>query len=251
MARGTGEGTMGAADPARVPPSGPDRMRQAVAEYVAGIHEAYVRQSRTLPPAAQAAMPLLADAPLHVAAVGTRHLHVIATREPLGAGQRGTLASVSGEAGPLHWTLSFYDPVVIPGLGLVDERDGPAFDEVRRLLGVSTHVYHLTLSPQSGLSAHHAGHTGTGLANAHAIGVRELQAIERAAPGRASLVRELAGALAAGLPRAATLVARELAPDSAEVADLATTAAAGADVDAAEVRRAVLRAVRGEAGVAE
>jgi hypothetical protein len=226
-------------------PPGPERMRQAVADYVSGMHDAYVRQARALAPADQARMPLLGDAPLYVAAVGTRHLHIIGTREALGEGQRGTMAAVEGASGPLRWTLVFYDPVVVPALGLVDESEGPAFDEVRRVLGIGTQVYHLTLHPRSGLSPHHATHTGTGLANAHATAVREVEAIERAVGvEREPLVRELAGALAAGLPRAAALLARALAPADGAVATLAAAAEGGAPVDPAELRRAVLHAVR-------
>lgn len=228
--------------------AGPERMRQAVADYVTAVHDAYLRQARTLPPAGQATMPLLAGGQMHVAAAGTSQLHVIATREPLGGGQRGEMASVDGTAGPMRWRLAFYDPVVVPALGWVDERDGPAFEEVRRLLGIGTHLYHLTIQPGSGLTAHHAEHAGTGLANAHATAVREAQAIERAVeaadPNRAALAAEFAGALAAGLPRAAALLALALAPADERVEALAADARAGAPADAADLRRAVLHAVQ-------
>jgi hypothetical protein len=225
-------------------PAGPERMRRAVAEYVTAVHAAYVRQARTLPPAVQGSMPLMSGGPLFVAAVGTRHLHVIATREPLGGGQRGATATVDGEAPPIRWMLSFFDPVVLPALGLVDEHDGPAFAEVRRLLGIGTHVYHLTLHPQSGLGTHHAEHTGAGLANAHSTAARELDTIIRAVPDeQAPLASELGGALTSGLPRAATLIARELAPDDPAVAGLVAAAADGAPVDPADVRRALLGAL--------
>ena len=227
------------------PSPGPEQMRRAVADYVAGIHAAYVRQARTLSPVDQARLPLLGGAPLSVAAVGVRHLHVIATHEPLGPGQRGSVATVEGDSGPITWTLTFYDPVVVPALGLVDEDAGPAFDDVRRVLGIKTHLYHLTLHPRSGLSAHHAEHTGTGLANAHAAAARESASIERSVETRlAPLAREFGGALDAGLPRAAALVARSLAPGDETVADLADAAAAGAPVDPVALRRAVLDAVR-------
>jgi hypothetical protein len=219
-----------------------------VADYVSGMHDAYVRQARALAPADQARMPLLGDAPLYVAAVGTRHLHIIGTREALGEGQRGTMATIDGTSGPLRWTLVFYDPVVVPALGLLDESQGPAFEAIRHVLGIGTHVYHLTLHPKSGLSGHHATHTGTGLANAHATAVREVEAIERAVGAeRAPLARELAGTLDAGLPRAAALVARALAPADDAVATFAAAAAGGAPVDPAELRRAVLHAVRSDA----
>lgn len=224
----------------------PQRMREVVAEYVSAVHAAYVRQAQSLSPAAQARMPLLQDAPLEVAAVGVRHLHVVATRERLADGQRGTAAKMEGSAGPCRWTISFYDPIIIPPLGVLDETAGPAFDDVRRLLGIGTHIYHLTLSPSAVLSAHHAQHTGTGLANAHAVSVREFEAIARAVgPARAGVVRELEGSLHLGLARASALLARSLAPDDPTVSRLAVDAEAGGSVDAGELRRALLVAVSG------
>ena len=38
----------------------PRRMRQAMADFVAAVHEAYLAQARLLPPAEQARLPLLA-----------------------------------------------------------------------------------------------------------------------------------------------------------------------------------------------
>lgn len=220
-------------------------MRTVVADYVAALHAAYARQARTLTPATQGRMPLLSGERLHVAAAGTRHLHVIGTWERLGGGLRGAAATVDGETDGLRWTLSFFDPVIVPALGRVDEAGGPAFDEVRRVLGIATHVYHLTLAPASGLTLHHAEHTGTGLANAHATAARELDALARlVGPEREWLARELDGALAAGLPRAAALLARVLAPDDEAVSALAARADAGAAPDPTELRRTVLAAVR-------
>ena len=40
-------------------PSPAQRMRQAMADFVAAVHEAYLAQARLLPPAAQARLPLL------------------------------------------------------------------------------------------------------------------------------------------------------------------------------------------------
>jgi hypothetical protein len=225
---------------------GPERMRQAVADYVRWVHEAYVTAARTFPPAVQGRMPLLAGGPFSVAAVGTRHLHLVATREILGnaaATGHGPVVAVEGEAPPLRWTVHFFDPVVLPALGLLDERSGPAFDEVRRLLGIRTHIYHLTLQAAS-LAAHHAGHTGAGLAGAHAAAARDFEAIRAALDeARIGLANELEGALLAGLPRAAGLLARSLAPDDPEV----TRLAAQAVPDPAALRRAVLHAVRAAA----
>jgi hypothetical protein len=219
-------------------------MRAAVADYVREVHEAYVRQARLLPPAVQGRLPLLADAPLHVAAIGTRHLHLVATREALGGGPRGDVATVDGEAGPIRWRLHYYDPVVVPALGLVDERDGPAFAEVRAAVGLRTYVYHLSLRPPADLASHHASHTGTGLAGAHAAAARDFDTIRRAVGSELiGLAEELEGASVAGLARAAGLVARQLVPgDPAVVAAAGPVTGGAPDLEA--LRRTVLAAVR-------
>lgn len=224
-------------------PNGPERMRSAVADYVREVHAAYLRTIGTHAAAVQGRMPLLSPEPLSVAAVGARYLHLIATRERLGDGARGTIASVAGEAGPIRWTVHFYDPSVVPALGLLDERDGPAADAVREAIGLRTHLYHLTLRPPADLAAHHAGHTGAGLAGAHAQAAREFDAVARSMPLRTALANEFEGASVAGLPIAAALLARAIAPYDASV-----TAAAGpagtAPTDLAGLRKAVLAAVR-------
>lgn len=214
-------------------------MRQAVADFVVAIHEAYLRQARLFPPAVQGRLPLVAGGRFWVAAVGARHLHLLATSEPLGAASAKEVA-VHGSAVPLAWTLRFYDPVVLPELGLLAETEGPAVEEVRRLLGVRTALYHLTLNPPFELAEHSAGHTGTGLANGHAAESREYEAIRSAAPGRERMVEEMEGAAQAGLVLAQALLAREIAPGDAEVARLA----AEPRPDPQELRRAVLQAVR-------
>ncbi len=147
-------------------------MRQAMADFVAAVHEAYLAQARLLPPAAQARLPLLQAPRLTVAAAGARNLHVIGTAEsfPAPVGQE---VELTGEADGLAWELRFFDPVVLPVLGLVAEADGPAPDEVRRVLGVGTYLYHLVVEPGSQLTPHHATHAGTGLASAHAAAARE------------------------------------------------------------------------------
>lgn len=228
----------------REPLPGPERMRRAVADYVQAVHTAYVRAARLLPPAVQGRLALMSARSFSVAAVGARHLHVVATTERL-EGPSGREAEVQGEAPPLAWTLRFYDPVVIPSLGLLDESPGPALDQVRSLLGVRTYLYHLTLQPSGHLGEHHAGHAGTGLANAHAAGAREFDAIRRAVPGRERLVDEMEGAALAGLVHAQRLLATAIVPGDPEVA-----AAAGREpADPEGLRRAVLRAVRGSAPV--
>jgi hypothetical protein len=172
-----------------------------------------------------------------VAAAAARNLHVIGTSEsfPAPVGQE---VEVTGEADGLTWELRFFDPVVLPVLGLVAEADGPAPEEVRRVLGVGTYLYHLVVEPGSQLTLHHATHAGTGLASAHGAAARELETIRsRAVPGHQDLVDELAGATTAGLVRAQSLLARELAPGDPAVA---------AATDPAAIRAALVKALRGD-----
>jgi len=214
-------------------------MRAAVADYVSAVHTAYARQARLLPPAAAGRLPLVRATPFWVAAVGVRHLHLVATREPLEA-LHSKEVSVEGESAPLRWTVRFYDPVVIPGLGLVAEADGPAIDEVRGLIGVRTALYHLTLRPPAELAQHHGIHAGTALAHGHAAASHDFEAIRHAAPGREGLVDELEGAAIAGLVRAQGLLARAIAPGDTDVEVIASRLRPDPD----ELRRAVLKAVR-------
>jgi hypothetical protein len=205
-----------------------------MAEFVAAVHDAYLAQARLLPPAEQARLPLLAAGRLTVAAAGARNLHVIGTAErfPAPVGQE---VEVTGEADGLAWGLRFFDPVVLPVLGLVAEADGPDPEEVRRVLGVGTYLYHLVVEPGSQLTSHHATHAGTGLASAHAVAARDLEAIRAHAPGRQELVDELAGATTAGLVRAQALLAQAIAPGDQAVA---------AASDPAALRTALLAALR-------
>ncbi len=220
----------------------PERMRKAVADYVAACHAAYLRHAELLPPAVRGRLPLIAAGRFTVAAVGARYLHIVGTAERL-EDPRGREASVDGEVGPLRWSLRFYDPVVLPALRLLDESEGPAGREVRGLLGVRTFLYHLTVQPPAELGEHHAGHTGAGLAGAHAASAREFDAIRNAARGREGLVDEMEGAAVAGLRRAQALLARAIVPGDAGV-----EAAASKDPpDPDELRRAVLHAVRAAA----
>jgi hypothetical protein len=217
-------------------------MRAAMADFVAAVHEAYLAQARLLPPAERARLPLLEAARLSVAAAGARNLHVVATQErfPAPVGEEVELA---GQADGLAWSLRFFDPVVLPVLGLVAEASGPEPEEVRRVLGIRTYLYHLVVEPGSELTPHHATHAGTGLASAHATAARDLEAIRAHAPGRQQLVDELAGAAVAGLVRAQALLAREIAPDDEGVA--AAAAAPSPEPDA--LRAALLRALRAPA----
>ncbi len=163
-------------------------MRQAMADYVRAVHQAYLDAAAALPPAEQARLPLLAAADVTVLAVGARNLHVIATTEALPAPQ-GQEVELTDALGPLTWRLRFFDPVIVPALGLIDETAGPQPERIRDVLGVRTVAYHLSVPPGGGLSAHHALHAGTGLAHAHAAAHRDFDSIAALAtrprgPGR-------------------------------------------------------------------
>jgi hypothetical protein len=140
--------------------------------------------------------------------------------------------------------LRFYDPVVLPALGMIDESAGPAGESVRRALGVSTYLYHLIVQPGAQLTAHHAGHAGSGLANAHVAAARDFEAIRARSPGRERLVDEMEGAARAGLTRAQALLAREIAPADDRIAALTESP----ETDPAEVRRVLLESLRGDDG---
>lgn len=214
-----------------------------MADYVRTVHRAYLAQSRTQPPAVQGRMPLLGRA-FTVAAAGARNLHVIGTAERLSHPQ-GPEVEIEDQLDGLSWTLRFYDPVVLPALGIVDESGAPAPELVRRALGISTYLYHLIVEPGSQLTAHHAGHAGSGLANAHVAAARDFESIRVKASGREGLVDEMEGAATAGLARAQALLAQEIVPEDAAVSALA----AQDSPDPVQLRRAVLAAIRGPAHV--
>ncbi len=204
---------------ASAPAPSPEAMRQAMAGYVRATHQAYLDVAATLPAAERARLPLLAAGDVTVVAVGARSLHVLATTEALPP-PSGPEVELADALGTLTWRLRFFDPVIVPELGLIDESDGPAPDRVRAALGIRTVVYHLSVPPGGGLSAHHAQHAGTGLGHAHAAAHRDFDTIEALAPAQATLVAEMRGAFVAGLPSAQVLLARAIAPTSAEVAAL-------------------------------
>ena len=191
--------------------TGPEAMRQAMADYVRALHQAYLDAVATLPPAERARLPLVAAGRITVAAAGVRMLHVIGTVESLPA-PRGPEVEMADSLDDLAWTLRFFDPVVVPALGLIEETQGPDHDEVRRALGIRTVAYHLAVPPGGTLTAHHALHAGTGLAHAHAAAARDFDALRAHAPGRESLVDEMQGASIAGLPRAQVALAQAIAP---------------------------------------
>ncbi|HSJ46667.1 MAG TPA: hypothetical protein VK923_18465 [Euzebyales bacterium] len=225
----------------------PDDMRAAMADYIRTVHQAYLSQSAGQPPAVRGRLPLLAG-PFTVIAAGVRNLHVVATTEPLPP-PSGPEVALPDRLGELSWTVRFYDPVVLPPLGMIDESTGPASAQVRRTLGVSTYLYHLIVQPGSELTGHHAGHAGAGLAMSHVAEARDFEAIRVRARGREPLVDEMEGAALAGLVRAQALLAREIAPADDTVAALV----AGGTPEPSAVRRAVLAAVRRDAapGAAE
>ena len=221
-------GAMDAPTPEPAAQPSPEAMRTAMADYVRAVHQAYLDAAAPLPPAERGRLPLIAAGSVTVLAVGARNLHVLATVE-----------LVSDSLGDLAWELRFFDPVIAPGLGLVDESVEPQPQEVREVLGVRTVVYHLTVPPGGGLSPHHALHAGTGLAHSHAAAHRDFDSIAALAPARADLVSEMRGAAVAGLPVAQVLLARAIAPASRALAEFPV---AGTPPD--EVRRALLAALR-------
>ena len=112
----------------RVEGTGPEAMRQAMADYVRALHQAYLDAVATLPPAERARLPLITAGRVTVAAVGVRMLHVIGTVETLPA-PRGPEVEIADSLDDLAWTLRFFDPVVVPALGLIDESQGADYDE--------------------------------------------------------------------------------------------------------------------------
>ena len=213
-------------------------MRTAMVDYIRTVHQAYLSSSTGQPPAVRGRMTLF-NGPFTVIAAGVRNLHVIATSDPLPA-PTGQEVAVEEELDDLRWTVRFYDPVVLPQLGMIQEQDGPAGSLVRRTLGLTTHIYHLIVQPGSQLTGHHAGHAGAGLAMDHVADARDFESLRAAARGREALVDEMEGAAHAGLWLAQGLLAQQIVPGDDTVGALAR----GSDPDPAALRRAVLTAVR-------
>jgi hypothetical protein len=214
-------------------------MRRAAAQFIAAVHASYLGESTALTPAARARLPLLSAGPFSVGAVGTRYLHVVASTEdlaPLGPGE----ASIEDSRASLSWVTRFYDPVVLPSLGELDEAAGPAIGGVRRALGVRTVLYHYTVAIGSTLDPHRAGHIGARLFSAHQAAIGEFEAIRRLVPGQEDLISEMEAAGAAGLLRAHALLACALAPADDELAVLGQQAAPEPE----QVRRALVAALR-------
>jgi hypothetical protein len=218
----------------------PEAMRAAVAGYVHEIHRSYVDQAATFSPGVRGRMPLMTAGRITVAAAAARNLHLLATVEELGP-PRGQEVAVSAEYAGVAWALRFFDPVVLPDLGLLEEREAPAFEDVKRALGVGTVLYHVVAQPGAGLSGHQAAHVGTGLANGHSAAARDFETIRSRVRGREALVDELAGAAVAGLPHAQALLAREISPYDEGV----RAACEAPTPDPEAIRKALLGAVGG------
>lgn len=212
-----------------------------MAGYVRAMHQAYLDAVELLPKAEQGRMPLMTIDSFSVAAVGTSNLHIVATTEKFPA-PTGVEVVVDDSVGDLAWELRFFDPVIIPSLGLLDESGGAKQEEVRRALGISTYLYHFTVPPGGGLSSHHALHAGTGLAHSHAAAERDFETMRIHARGREHLVDEMHGAFVAGLPVAQTLLAQAISPNDAAVAE----AANAQPLDLTQLRRSLLQSVRGD-----
>ncbi|MEZ5094753.1 MAG: hypothetical protein R2731_00605 [Nocardioides sp.] len=225
-------------------PTGPEAMRARLADYVHALHRAYLSHTDLLAPAEKAAMPLVTREQVTVAVAAARDLHLIATTDPLPP-PRGPEVELTEEYAGVRWTVRFYDPSILPELGVVAGR-GPGADDpttVRRVLGVADVVYHLSMSPGAGLGEHHAQHAGVALANQHAAAVREGQSLRHLFPGREHLVDEFVVADRTGLPHAAALLAKEIGGPALVDAGLTDAELAG---DTARLRAALLRIGRGE-----
>lgn len=193
-------------------------MREIVRDYVRTLNTTYLQHVGHLPPAERGALPLVAARGVTVIAAAARRLHLVATSEPLPP-PHGQEVQVVDEHMGTTWTVRFFDASVLPGLGLLTE-DTPA--DVRRVLGVTYPIYHLTLNVGGGLTTHHAQHSGVALANRDAKTVRDLERVRRALPGKARLVDEFGVAVRLGLDSAAALLAAELTTGSVVPAQGAT-----------------------------
>jgi hypothetical protein len=186
--------------------TGPGAMRDLVRDYVAALHATYLDHTRHLPPAERAALPLLAAGGVTVVAAAAQRLHLVATTDPLPRPQGPEVALSDSYLGT-EWTVRFYDSSLLPELGILTE-DSPS--AVRRALGVTATVYHLTVAVGGGLGSHHAQHSGVALANQHARTIRDLDRVRTALPHQPRLVDEFRDCVRLGLSRASALLAAEL-----------------------------------------
>jgi hypothetical protein len=181
-------------------------MRDLVRDYVRAVHMTYLDHVAHLPPAERGTLPLVAAGEVTVVAAAAQRLHLIATTDPLPA-PRGPEVEHTDEHRGIAWTVRFFDPSVLPALGVLAD-DGPG--EVRRVLGIANTAYHLTVAVGGGLTGHHARHSGVALANQHAKMLRDLDRIRRALPREQRTVDELGVCARLGLDRAAALLAGDL-----------------------------------------
>lgn len=188
--------------------STPEGLRASLAAYVAAMHRAYLDGATDTTPAEKARLPLCRE-PFTVAVVGTRHLHVIGLvdRLPEPTGQE---VVIEDSLPDMHWSVRFFDPVVLPSLAAITEPDGPDPQSVRDALGISSVLYHLALPPGSGLTAHHALHAGTGLVHAHLVRDREYGRIREAFPDHVRVVAQMRSADEIGLDIATAALAQVL-----------------------------------------
>lgn len=214
--------------------AGPEQMRAAMTDYVRAVHRAYLDAAGALPPGDRGRLPLFTAEPFTVAVVGTRYLHILATGESLPS-PVGPEVSLDDELDDLRWTVRFYDPVVSPGLGMIDESGGPAPELVRETLGIRSVLYHLSVPPGGGLTPHHAQHAGTGLAHSQSAADRDFTSMTQLRPRSGALVAEMYQAHINQMPVAMRLLANELAGRSLVDPDV---------VDLEEIRRATLQEIR-------
>jgi hypothetical protein len=186
--------------------SGPEAMRDLVRDYVGTLHATYLDHAAHLAPAERGALPLVAAGRITVVAAAARRLHLVATTDPFPSPQ-GPEVSLADDYRGTSWAVRFYDASVLPELGILAD-DSPT--AVRRVLGISDTVYHLTVAVGGGLGGHHAQHSGVALANQHAKVFRDLDRVRRALPAQPALVDELRTSVRLGLDRACALLAAEL-----------------------------------------
>lgn len=181
-------------------------MRATVRDYVWTLHRTYLDHVRHLAPGERASLPLVAAGQVTVVAAAARRLHLIATAQPLPP-PTGPEVSFIDEHDGTRWTVRFFDATVLPSLGTIPD-DHP--DGVRRALGVTDTVYHLTVGDGGGLTGHHAQHSGVALANQHAATSRDLDRLRHALPRQHQVVDELGVCVRLGLDRAGALLLSDL-----------------------------------------
>lgn len=216
-------------------PASPEALRTALAGYVRAMLQEYAEASQSLALGDRARQPLLSAPDFTVVAAATRHLHLLGTTSPLPAAVPPEIP-IPDAVGPMTWTLRFLDASVVPSLAAIDESEGPQPAHVRAALGIPATLFHLTVSPGSGLSAHHAQHAGTGLAHAHARASIDYRSIAALLPQKEQAVRELAATETADLALAHSFLAESIvdggALDGLEPGDYE------------DIRRAVLAVLR-------